>query len=149
MKKGVIGIIILLILGVVAVGGIGAGYYAYNIYVYKTLRICLGADIDTGYPCNSTQQCFDLVEKYSNETRSIKDFLEEAPEFIREKFEEVINNGIRCEKNCLVKDIRGINKETHEFEFLESCNADEKEVTLEIRGREGLEIYNFLKEQKS
>jgi len=44
--------------------------------------------------------------------------------------------------------MRGINKETKEFEFLESCNAGEEEIILEIRGKEGLAIWKFMKEQK-
>ena len=148
MKRGLIGIIILSIVGVLVLVAAAGGYYAYNVHVYETLRVCLGADVDTGFSCETNQQCIDLVEKYSNESKEFRALLDDAPNFLKEKFQEGLDKGIRCEQTCILRDIRGINKETKEFEFLESCNAGEEEITLEIRGKEGLAIKKFMEEQE-
>jgi hypothetical protein len=148
MKRGLVGIIILSILGVLLLGGIVGGYYAYNTHIYKTLRICLGEDTNSGFPCETTQQCIDLIETYSNESEKVREAINEAPDFLKSKFQEVLDKGVRCEKTCLIRDVRGIDKETGDFEFLESCNDGEEEIILEIRGKEALAILKFIKEQK-
>jgi hypothetical protein len=146
MKRGLIGIIILSILGVLVLGILGGAYYAYNVHVYKTVRVCLAEEWDSKFPCENTQQCIELIEQYSNSSQEIKARLEGAPQFLKEKIQEAIDKGVRCDTTCIVRDLRGINKETGEFEFLESCNPGEEEIALDIRGKEALEIKKFLDE---
>jgi len=148
MKRGVIGAIIICVLAFIVIGGIGAGYYAYNIHVYKTVRVCLSTDMDSKFPCENTPQCIELIDTYSNETREFKAAIDNSPDFVREKFEEVLNKGVRCENTCIVRWVRGINKETRNFEYLESCNPGEEEVTLDIRGKEAIAVWKFMKSQE-
>lgn len=146
MKRGSAWTIVLIIVGVLLLIGVAGAYYAYNVHVYKTVRICLGEDIDSGFPCKNTQQCMDLIETYSNKSVEIKEILNNAPTFLKEKFQEGLDKAVRCENTCILRNMRGINAETKEFEFLDSCNANEEEIALEIRGKEALEIRDFLKD---
>ena len=144
-KKGIIGIIILSIIGVLIVGGGATIYYGYNVHVYKTVRICLGEGVDYGIPCEDKQECVDLIREYSNESEEVQRKLKDAPEFLQVKLEEVMDGAVYCDSTCFVKNVRGVNQETYEIEMLDSCNPDETEITLDIHGKEGLEIMNYLK----
>jgi len=143
-KKGgallVVGIVILSLV----IFGVGAGIYFYNFYVFKTVRICLGEAENTGIPCNSSSDC-DFLSKTIGQNADLKGL----PEFARESFQKVMNKAVYCDGSCRVKNIRGIDKKTHELKFLDSCKADEEEITIEIHGKEGLEILNYLRMKKT
>ncbi len=134
----IIGLVVL-ILGLVIVGIL---IYFYNFYVFKTFRICIGEDFnDTMIPCTSDSFCVELFK----ENKEIKDNLEKAPEFIKEKLEEVLNAAIFCDKTCKIKNVRGFSRDG--LQEIESCNSDEKEIKFEIKGKEGIEILKYLKER--
>ena len=134
---------ILLIAGVILIVLIsGAGIYLYNFHVFKTVRLCVGEANNLKVPCGVTSDCIDLM------TERIESELSDAPSFIQEKFEGVIEEVVYCDKSCFLKSIRGINLETGEFEMLDSCEAKEKEIIIEIRGKEGLEILRYLVKEK-
>ncbi len=142
-KKGGVLLIIGIVLLVLVILAVGAAIYFYNFYVFKTIRVCVGEGEDAFIPCESTQECRDLL--HANNLIE----MESVPVFVRETFEDILDESVYCEATCHVKRIRGINQETRELEELDSCEAGEKEFVIEIRGKEGLEIYKFLKEQGS
>jgi len=135
----VVGIVILSLVILI----VGAGIYFYNFHVFKTVRLCLGDAEGTGIPCGSGSECLDLMGASGQKIN-----LSDAPEFVRENFQKVMDKAIYCDGDCKVRNVRGINKETRELEFLDSCNPGEEEIVIEIRGKEGLEILNYLRTKK-
>jgi hypothetical protein len=134
----VIGIIVLVLILLVA----GVVIYLYNFHVFKTVRVCVGDGQDMKYPCSEVQNCIDA---YNSTEIDISD----APEFLRVKLQEVLDEVVYCDVTCFVKDVRGIDVETMEVEYLDSCESGETEIALDIRGKEGLEILNYIKSRES
>ena len=140
MKKrrgalGVIGIILLVFLAVILVGV----YYAYNFYVFKEIRICVGEGVATEAECVGVQDCLDFVGK-----SGMKVELEGAPDFLQKNFDDIVDEAIYCENVCYIGDVRGVDFETQELLDLESCEEGEFEFLMEIRGKEGIEILKFV-----
>ena len=128
----VIGIVIAVLVGVLLVVGI----YFYNFHVFKTVRICVGDATDSEAPCNVTQDCVDAGKELGLEVD-----LSNVPDFIRENFQEIFDEAVYCDGTCFVKNVRGFDYEMQEIEMLESCEIGEAEFVIEIRGKEGLEIW--------
>ena len=137
-QRGLIGVIILGVFVFLLVVGIAAGIYFYNFHVFKEIRMCVAEGEDTGYPCNSQEECLDLLN-FSD------DAVDGAPVFIRDNFENLLSSAVYCEDTCFVGMIRGINYESGDIEGLESCLDGEKEFLMEIRGKEGLEILKWMR----
>ena len=139
-KKGgifaMIGLIILILI-------IGTGIYFYSFHVFKTVRICVGESSDTQVPCNVTQDCVDLAAKFGSEVD-----LSEIPSFVQEEFRKVADEAIYCDGTCFTKEIRGMDLEIGSLELLESCDSDEIEFKIDIRGKEGIEILKWVKEKE-
>ena len=145
-KSGLVGKIILIVVVVVLlVVGVVAVYF-YNFHVFKTVRVCVGFANDTGVGCNATQDCFDLAEEYGFDLDSE---LDGAPDFISENLRRVVDEVVYCDGTCFVKEVRGVNPETQELEMLESCEDDEVEFSVDIRGKEGLEILGWMRSRGS
>ena len=136
-----------IILGVIAflllVAGI-AGFYFYNFYVFKEIRACVEEGEDLKIPCENRQICLDLMI----ENGADFDAVNGAPDFVRENFEAILNEAIYCENTCFVGKVRGIDYESGDLLELESCEEGEAEFVMEIRGKEGLEILNWMKGMK-
>ena len=133
--------IIAIVLGSLAVIAVGAGIYFYNFHVFKEVRLCLGDPTDTGFECSMVQDCLDKAEELQTQYN-----ISELPKFAREKLKMLAEEAVYCEGTCKVKNIRGINLETYELEELESCAPDESEVLMKIRGKEGIQIWNYVKD---
>ena len=134
----IIGIVFAVLILLVLVAGI----YFYNFHVFKTVRVCIGEGVDSQLPCEVTDDCLAMVNGLDIDVTNY-------PEFVRGKLEEVFDEAIYCDKSCFVRDIRGVNSESQELEMLESCYAGETEIVIEIRGKEGIEILKWLREQKA
>ena len=130
--------IILGVVGFFVLTAIGAGIYFYNYYVFKEIRVCVGEGEDFGFPCDSRADCLDLLNFDDNA-------VEGAPPFIKASFEDILNSAVYCEGNCFVARIRGIDYETGNLQELDSCLEGEEEFVMEIRGKEGLEILEWMK----
>ena len=139
-KKGLVGWIILGVIFVMLLGLIISGGYFYNFHVFKTVRVCVGEGVDILYPCETNQECLDATGN-----TDIMLSLDGAPEFVRRVFQETLDAAIYCDGTCFVGAVRGIDPETQELEILESCEVAESEIVAEIRGREGLEVLNWMK----
>jgi hypothetical protein len=138
-KKGgifaIIGLIILVLL-------IGTAFYFYSFHVFKTVRVCVGDATDTKIPCNISQECVDIAIKFGSDIN-----LSETPNFIQEEFQKVSDEAIYCDNTCFVKEVRGMDLEIGQLELLESCDSDETEFKIDIHGKEGIEIFKWLKEK--
>ncbi len=144
MKKSggvlaVIGIIFLVLI----ISAVGAAFYFYNYYVFKTIRVCVGEGVDSGVLCNSTLVCSDLVNEIGSGLG-----LESMPDFISKNFQNLLDEVIYCNSTCFVKRVRGIDYEAVELEMLDECEENENEFVIEIRGKEGLEILEYLNKRK-
>jgi len=140
-KKGSVLVIVAIVLGSLAVIAVGAGIYFYNFHVFKEVRLCLGDPTDTEFECSMVQDCLDEAENLQTQYN-----ISELPKFAREKLEMLAEDAVYCEGTCKVKNIRGINLETYEVEELESCEEGETEVLMKIRGKEGIQIWNYVKD---
>jgi len=129
-------------LGVIVLLLVVAGVYFYNFHVFKTVRVCLGDKVDTKVVCDVTQDCINLSVK---ENPGVD--LSDAPDFIKENYQKIIDESISCDGTCFVRDVRGINKETQDLEDLKSCEEGEIEVKMDIGAKEGLALYNWAKGQ--
>ncbi len=135
----VIGIILLVIILIVA----GAIFYFYNFYVFKTFHICVTNEVnDTMIPCTSNDFCTDTF-RGSDEMPDLDSF----PPLIGEKVSEAFDLAIFCEESCKFRGIRGISDDT-DIQSIESCEVGDDEITLEIRGKEGLALLKFLDENQ-
>lgn len=130
----VIGVIIAVLVLIIA----GAGIYFYNFHVFKEIRVCIGESVDVRIPCEAGGDCLELFN-------ISLDKIEGAPEFVMETVEGVLERAVYCDGTCFVRDVRGINFESGELEMIESCGGNEEEVVMEIRGKEGLEILDWMK----
>lgn len=143
MKRGIVGIIILGVLGFLLIVGLSAGIYFYNFHVFKELRVCIGESQDVLIPCEVRQDCLDFME-----TNGVNfSALDEVPDFMRVKVNEILEKAVYCEETCFVRELRGIDLEGGGIEVLDSCLKDEDEVVMEIRGKEGIEVLKWMKEK--
>ena len=136
-KRGLIGWIILGIFGVLILIGIGAGIYFYNFYTFKEIRVCVGDAENLKLPCRTTEDCLSMFDYESQ--------LKDAPDFAKDEIANIVNEAVYCNNTCFVRKVRGINLESGEIEMLDSCLNGEDEFVIEIRGKEGLEILNWMK----
>ena len=141
MKKKVsVLLIVAIVLGSLAVVVAGAGVYFYNFHVFKEVRLCLGESTDSEFSCSVLQDCLDEAENLQTEYN-----IGDLPDFAREKLEMIAEAAVYCEGTCMVKNIRGINLESYELEELESCDDGEIEILIDIRGKEGVAIWKYVK----
>lgn len=138
--------IFLIVLGVGILLSIGTGIYFYKFYSFKTLRVCIsGSEVeDLGLPCSADSECLEVL------LAGIKDAGEgydEMPDFIHAKVDEVLEKSIYCETTCKQRNVYGDLFSEQELGSLKSCEAGDEEVTLEIKGKEGVQLLSFLKER--
>lgn len=140
-KKGLtVLVIVAIVLGSLAVIVLGVGIYLYNFHTFKTVRLCLGEPEETDFACSMIQDCLDEAENLQEEYN-----VSELPKFARDKLEMLAEEAVYCEETCKIKQIRGINLETYELEDLDSCEEGEKEILMKIKGKEGIQIWNYVK----
>jgi len=123
----------------------GIGYYLYNFHTFKTLRLCVGDEIDSGVSCNEVQSCLDAMGNPEQEIAN-----GDYPSFIKERFGELISEMILCTETCKIRNVRGIDLKSGEIsvELIESCEDYEVEILVEIGGKEAVEVWQFLQKNK-
>ena len=104
------------------------------------MRVCLTDGENTNLSCDNSSQCRDFATVLMPEID-----LSDAPRFISDNFDKTFNEMIYCNKTCFIRNSRGINPETQKFELLDSCNDNEIEIKVDIRGKEAIEILKWLK----
>lgn len=120
------------------------GFYFYNFYVFKEIRICAGERMNSGILCGARQDCVDLVV-----TQGVNfSKLDGMPDFVKNEFDVVFDEVIYCEGTCFVRVVRGVDYETGELMNLESCDEGEIEFVMKIRGKEGVEILRWMRSIK-
>ena len=133
---GIVFILIVLVL-------VGAGVYFYNFHVFKTLRICVADEaIDSNFSCSTQDDCLKEASLLKE-----SDEFKELPDFIKDKFEEASREIIVCEQTCKVKKMYTNFYEEGSKEF-DSCAEGEKEISVELHGKEGLKLFGYFKNLK-
>jgi len=133
-------LIVAIVLGGLAIIVLCAGIYFYNFHTFKTVRLCLGDPTETEFECSMVQDCLDRAEELQTEYN-----ISELPKFAREMLKIIAEDAVYCESTCKVRNIRGIDLGSYELEELESCEAGEKEILIKIKGKEGIQIWNYVK----
>ena len=109
----------------------------YNFYVFKTIRVCIGDETDLKVPCNLDKECLAIIQEDSSDF----EMLEDMPDFIKEEFEEIIEEIVCCDETCRYKEsVFGFSEE------IRACKQDEKMIILEIKGKQAWEFYKYIKE---
>ena len=142
-KKGLGALAIVgIVIGVILLLIIGGLIYFYNFYVFETVRVCIGEHQNLQTPCGTTQDCLDIAKSQGID---VELEMEGTPQFFKDKFQEVIDETLYCDVTCHLREIRGVNLETQELEILDACEDGEKEIAMEIRGKEGLALWNYFR----
>ncbi len=142
-KRGSVGWIILSVVAIVLLVFIFAGAYFYNYHVFKTMRICLGDGMNTNYPCNTSQNCIDVLTNGDDFFPDSND----TPEFLKEQTSRILNEAMYCDNTCFLKNIRGMNEMMDGADALDFCEENETEILFEIRGKDGIEIMRYLRKK--
>lgn len=111
------------------------GFYFYNFYIFKEFRTCVSSqEQDTFFPCTSNEECIELAMNYSNISQ------EEVPQIIQAENTKILNEAIYCDNTCRVREIYG------EFTGnpVESCNFSDKEFLLQLKGKDIIEMVDYL-----
>jgi len=126
---------------IIILGIIIAIIYLYYFYAFKTIVVCLSAgEQDSRISCTSNQQCTDFFMQNA----SIKEKIKEVPDIFKEKINSIIEEAIRCDSTCKFKEIYG-NFNSN----IEKCKEGDKEFLYKIRGKEGLQILKYMKENSN
>ncbi len=139
-KKGDFLMVFLFILLLVSIAAFLTIYYFYEVKVYEEIRICVGGQInDTKIPCQNDSECRGFLKK----SGELPDF-SSAPSLIKDGFDKIFEEAVFCEETCKFKSVRGYDLKTFENRGLKSCSKGEKEFLFQIRGKDALEIINYL-----
>ena len=104
--------------------------------------MCVSNEIkETGVPCSSDSECLSLL---MSESETEFERLDELPEFLNEKVDEVLDSALYCKDTCKVKRIYGLG--LSDIEEVVACRQDEKEIIYEIKGKEGLRMLDYLRQ---
>lgn len=139
-RRGVVLLVIGVVLAGLFVAVVSIGIYFYEYHSFKTIRLCFGEGQETMFNCSDNQVCLDKIEEMQKEIN-----LEGIPDFAREKLELIKEKSIYCEGMCKIREMRGFNLETQEIEEIESCSVGEEELVIEVRGKDALEMLDYLK----
>ena len=135
----VIGIAFLII--ILLIGGLFI--YFYNFYVFKTIRVCItDQSDDLKIACQNSSFCISFAEQSlfnNSQTTGL-------PEGIKQKLNEVIASSVFCSQTCKMKKFYGMG--IGNDPEADRCKQGETEIKYEIKGKEGLEILNFMRKNK-
>ncbi len=163
--------VVLIIFGILILLALIVGFYFYQFYVFKTLRVCVkqeSSDLMIG--CQTNDFCYDFIRgkagNYSDEDlaklpdfikNKIKDSqnkaealketfeqLESAPEFLSKNINEIVEEILYCDSTCRYKEFYG-SAPLGEGD-VDSCRIEEKEFVLKIHGKEALKLAGWAKE---
>ncbi|RMD45949.1 hypothetical protein D6829_00755 [Candidatus Pacearchaeota archaeon] len=126
---------------ILSLGGLAIGYYFYEFYVFDQIRICISnKSIDTKVPCNG--DCGEVKSRIREGIMEKQGKVVQNSPAIKGALDEVLNSIVFCEKTCRIRKIRGFDIELLYSENLESCRSNEKEILIEIRGRDIVALLN-------
>jgi len=140
-KRGLIGgVLILIILIIIVLIALASYFYFFHVF-YET-KVCITDKImDLNLSCSSDDQCIDSIEAGVGQISKIG----KTPEFIRKNVEVILESTVYCNEECKINESYG---ELFGEGKVESCEDNEKEVLVQVRGSEGLELINYFRGTK-
>ncbi|MEM4703206.1 MAG: hypothetical protein QXP53_01850 [Candidatus Pacearchaeota archaeon] len=134
MKKGLKIVIILVAILVVLL------IYFYFFHIFYTYRVCISNNISiSNVNCSVKRDCIDY---YMSEIKKESE-IENLPQTFKSKLLEMIDKSVFCDSVCKAKTVYGGG--FSDIEKVESCQIDEEEILLKIHGKDGLQLFNYLK----
>jgi len=128
-------IVILLINGII--------FYFYFFHTFHKLRICISNEIeDSTLLCADQQECIDFLMEEIDRQKAF----ENSPDFVKDKILSLIDRIVLCEHTCKIKEIYGSG--FGGVGEVKACKPGEEEIVFEIKGKEGIEILRYMKENK-
>ena len=141
-KRGLIGKIILITLLVLILIVASLVIYFYYFHTFKEFKICIENQNpqDIRITCTTNQECLTIM-KNNSEFNNALTTIESLPPTLKTTANQIITESIICQETCKIKNIKG-----EPFtDPVESCNPADKEINIQIKGKEGLEILKFIK----
>lgn len=146
--------VVLILLGIVFLLVLGAGFYLYNYYVFESVEICAGKYIETPLSCEVVEDCLKVLEnpeEYVNLTElGVEEYidlegvnLEDLVDFVQENFEKIPEDLISCDGTCKVRSVEVVNSQYIGGSSSRECLEGERSFVIEIRGKDALEIWKY------
>ena len=125
----VLGIVFLVLI----VGVVGAGVYFYEFHVFKTVTVCLGERRVLNITCENEDDCLFILDE------GIGEGVKNSPDFVREKFDKIKEGIVGCDNFCTIRNVSivGLGEDSY---GKESCYDGEDEYSVEIRGKELVDL---------
>ena len=102
--------------------------------------MCISEDSqDSMVLCTSNDFCFEQIIQ---DIPELQENLEKAPDFVRDKINEVFENAVFCDKTCKIKQVRGLEGDIGSIDF---CEEGEEEIKFEIRGKEAIGFLKYMR----
>lgn len=129
-------LLILALIIVLAVGG--SVFYLYNFYVFKTVRACVSPEAQNlNISCNSSQFCINTLKSNLSDI-SLMTSSPDFPPALSKKIEELFNATFYCAQTCKMRNV----STTLDNQSLQ-CKSADKEITIDLHGKEMLQMLNF------
>jgi len=127
---------ILIIFALLIIFLIVAGFIIYNFIPIKITTLCLSdkniEEIDKA--CSNNQECLDYIK---NNIGGTQEYMNDIPEFLQPKIQELTEQTIYCESKCKVKQIQVMyiigGKQIEELEKVETCDGQEFEIKVYVK----------------
>jgi len=141
--------VVLIIFAVLIVLVLIVGIYFYQFHVFKTLRVCVKPEgSDLMIDCSSNQDCLNLIgddETVVSGFDGIFEQIDNAPDFLSEALEEITAEVLYCDSTCRYREFYG-SEPLGEVE-VDECAVGEKEIVIKIRGKDGLSLLKWAKNE--
>ena len=138
-RRGFIFKIIIGILSFVILAIFAAGIYFYHFHTFKTIRVCLSENgRNTNITCETDMDCLEMMKAFNQETN-----YENTPNVIVNYFDRIDENSVYCNDTCYTRSSRGFTSQ--DLDFLDSCNESEIEIAVDIKGKDAIQIFKWLK----
>jgi len=73
--------------------------------------------------------------------------LSDAPDFVNEIFQKIVNEAVHCDSMCFIGNVRGLNSDMQKLGVMKFCEDNEVEFVIDIREEEGIEIFRYLRQR--
>lgn len=141
MRRGLFGKLFLFIFMAFVLAIAAGAVYLYDYHIFKEMRACITDDFqDTGIICNSSNYCLDL---FKNNMTNLSKNIYLMPDFLRIKTTEIFTSAVYCENTCKIKGIYGVG--FNNTDNVQLCKEGEKEVIIQIHGKEYIQLADFLR----
>lgn len=139
-KRGLFGILGTVFLALV-IATVLLVVYFYYFHVFETARVCVsGESQSTNITCQIDDDCRGVTNLFIGNIN-----FNSAPTILSESVNRVINESIYCDGVCFVRETRSVNSTSDKFEFLDSCFENETEIVADIRAKDAVQLFRWIR----